>query len=91
MSDLVNQPRSGPPVSARPTGGDAGRGKKGARWNDASAIRDRGADTLELDVNLTEDGQLVVIHDDTVNRSAESAAKKKRHKCKKRHKKHKRR
>ena len=36
-----------------------------------SAIRDRGADTLELDVNLTEDGQLVVIHDDTVNRTTQ--------------------
>jgi glycerophosphoryl diester phosphodiesterase len=36
-----------------------------------SAIRDRGADTLELDVNLTEDGELVVIHNDTVNRTTE--------------------
>jgi glycerophosphoryl diester phosphodiesterase len=36
-----------------------------------SAIRERGADTLELDVNLTEDGELVVIHDDTVNRTTE--------------------
>ena len=30
-----------------------------------SAIRDRGADSLELDVNLSSDGQLMVIHDDT--------------------------
>jgi glycerophosphoryl diester phosphodiesterase len=36
-----------------------------------SAIADRGADMLELDVNLTEDGQLVVMHDDTVNRTTE--------------------
>jgi glycerophosphoryl diester phosphodiesterase len=30
-----------------------------------SAIQDRGADSLELDVNLSRDGQLMVIHDDT--------------------------
>src|SRR5262245_3599700 len=35
-----------------------------------SAIRDRGADTLELDVNLTSDGELVVIHDDTWTRTS---------------------
>ncbi len=36
-----------------------------------TAIKDRGADMLELDVNLTMDGHLVVIHDDTVNRTTE--------------------
>jgi glycerophosphoryl diester phosphodiesterase len=35
-----------------------------------SAIRDRGADSLELDVNLSSDGQLMVIHDDTWSRIA---------------------
>jgi glycerophosphoryl diester phosphodiesterase len=35
-----------------------------------SAIRDRGADSLELDVNLSKDGQLMVIHDDTWKRIA---------------------
>jgi glycerophosphoryl diester phosphodiesterase len=35
-----------------------------------SAIRDRGADTIELDVNLSQDGQLMVIHDDTWTRIA---------------------
>jgi glycerophosphoryl diester phosphodiesterase len=35
-----------------------------------SAIRDRGADTLELDVNLSKDGQLMVIHDDTWTRTS---------------------
>jgi glycerophosphoryl diester phosphodiesterase len=35
-----------------------------------SAIRDRGADSLELDVNLSSDGQLMVIHDDTWRRTA---------------------
>jgi glycerophosphoryl diester phosphodiesterase len=39
-----------------------------------SAIRDRGADTLELDVNLSSDGQLMVIHDDTWRRIACTAA-----------------
>jgi glycerophosphoryl diester phosphodiesterase len=34
-----------------------------------SAIAERGADTLELDVQLTSDGHLVVIHDDTVTRT----------------------
>ena len=34
-----------------------------------SAIEDRGADMLELDVQLTKAGQLVVIHDDTVTRT----------------------
>ena len=32
-----------------------------------SAVADRGADMLELDVNLTSDNRLVVIHNDTVN------------------------
>ena len=36
-----------------------------------SALATRGADMLELDVNLTEDGHLVVMHDDTVNRTTE--------------------
>src|SRR3954471_22270533 len=35
-----------------------------------SAIRDRGADSLEMDVNLSSDGQLMVIHDDTWARIA---------------------
>jgi glycerophosphoryl diester phosphodiesterase len=35
-----------------------------------SAIQDRGADSLELDVNLSKDGQLMVIHDDTWTRIA---------------------
>jgi glycerophosphoryl diester phosphodiesterase len=35
-----------------------------------SAIRDRGADSLELDVNLSKDGELMVIHDDTWSRIA---------------------
>jgi glycerophosphoryl diester phosphodiesterase len=35
-----------------------------------SAIQDRGADSLELDVNLSKDGQLMVIHDDTWKRIA---------------------
>jgi glycerophosphoryl diester phosphodiesterase len=39
-----------------------------------SAIRDRGADSLELDVNLSSDGQLMVIHDDTFTRIACTAA-----------------
>lgn len=34
-----------------------------------TAIVDRGADMLELDVQLTSDGHLVVIHDDTVSRT----------------------
>jgi glycerophosphoryl diester phosphodiesterase len=34
-----------------------------------SAMNERGADMLELDVNLTQDGQLVVMHDDTVSRT----------------------
>ncbi len=33
-----------------------------------SAIRDRGADMLELDTQLTQDGVVVVSHDDTVSR-----------------------
>ena len=37
-----------------------------------SAIDPRGADMLEIDVNLTSDGELVVIHNDTVNRTTES-------------------
>ncbi|MGZ5348437.1 MAG: glycerophosphodiester phosphodiesterase family protein [Solirubrobacterales bacterium] len=36
-----------------------------------SAVRERGADMLELDVNLTQDGRLVVIHDDTVSRTTD--------------------
>jgi glycerophosphoryl diester phosphodiesterase len=39
-----------------------------------SAIRERGADSLELDVNLSSDGQLMVIHDDTWTRTACTAA-----------------
>src|SRR4029077_10575179 len=35
-----------------------------------SAIQDRGADSLELDVNLSKDGQLMVIYDDTWTRIA---------------------
>jgi glycerophosphoryl diester phosphodiesterase len=36
-----------------------------------SAIATRGADMLELDVQLTSDGHLVVIHDDTVTRTTD--------------------
>jgi glycerophosphoryl diester phosphodiesterase len=36
-----------------------------------SAIASRGADMLELDVQLTSDGHLVVIHDDTVTRTTD--------------------
>jgi glycerophosphoryl diester phosphodiesterase len=36
-----------------------------------SAVATRGADMLELDVQLTSDGQLVVIHDDTVTRTTD--------------------
>ena len=39
-----------------------------------SALRDRGADTLELDVNLSKDGQLMVIHDNTWTQIACTAA-----------------
>jgi glycerophosphoryl diester phosphodiesterase len=39
-----------------------------------SAIRDRGADTIELDVNLSSDGELMVIHDDTWTRTSCTAA-----------------
>jgi glycerophosphoryl diester phosphodiesterase len=39
-----------------------------------SAIRDRGADSLELDVNLSSDGQLMVIHNDTYSSIACTAA-----------------
>jgi glycerophosphoryl diester phosphodiesterase len=35
-----------------------------------SAMQDRGADSLELDVNLSSDGTLMVIHDDTWTRIA---------------------
>jgi glycerophosphoryl diester phosphodiesterase len=35
-----------------------------------SALRDRGADSLELDINMSKDGQLMVIHDDTWSRIA---------------------
>ena len=34
-----------------------------------TAVADRGADMLELDVQLTKDNRLVVIHDDTVTRT----------------------
>ncbi len=34
-----------------------------------SAVADRGADMLELDVNLSQDGELMVIHDDSVDRT----------------------
>jgi glycerophosphoryl diester phosphodiesterase len=36
-----------------------------------SAVATRGADMLELDVQLTSDGHLVVIHDDTVTRTTD--------------------
>lgn len=36
-----------------------------------SAVASRGADMLELDVQLTSDGELVVIHDDTVTRTTD--------------------
>jgi glycerophosphoryl diester phosphodiesterase len=36
-----------------------------------SALATRGADMLELDVQLTSDGHLVVIHDDTVTRTTD--------------------
>ena len=36
-----------------------------------TAIADRGADMLEMDVNLSSDGELMVIHDDTVNRTTQ--------------------
>ena len=39
-----------------------------------SAINPRGADMLEIDVNLTMDGHLVVMHDDTVNRTTQVTA-----------------
>jgi glycerophosphoryl diester phosphodiesterase len=39
-----------------------------------SAINERGADTLELDVNLSSDGELMVIHDDTWTRTSCTAA-----------------
>ena len=39
-----------------------------------SAISQRGADSLELDVNLSSDGQLMVIHDDTWTRTSCTAA-----------------
>ena len=39
-----------------------------------SAIRDRGADSLEMDVNLSSDGQLMVIHNDTYSSIACTAA-----------------
>jgi glycerophosphoryl diester phosphodiesterase len=35
-----------------------------------SALRERGADSLELDVNLSSDGELMVIHDDTWTRTS---------------------
>ncbi len=38
-----------------------------------SAMQDRGADMLELDVNLTLDNELLVIHNDTVNSTTEEA------------------
>lgn len=36
---------------------------------------DLGADALELDIRLTADGELVVIHDDTVDRTTDGAGK----------------
>lgn len=36
-----------------------------------SAARDRGADGLELDVKLSADGQVVVMHDQTVGRTTD--------------------
>jgi glycerophosphoryl diester phosphodiesterase len=39
-----------------------------------SAAAERGADMLELDVQLTSDGHLVVIHDDTVTRTTNGPA-----------------
>jgi glycerophosphoryl diester phosphodiesterase len=39
-----------------------------------SAVAERGADMLELDVQLTSDGHLVVIHDDTVTRTTNGPA-----------------
>jgi glycerophosphoryl diester phosphodiesterase len=39
-----------------------------------SAVATRGADMLELDVQLTKDGELVVIHDDTVTRTTDGPA-----------------
>jgi glycerophosphoryl diester phosphodiesterase len=35
-----------------------------------SSVTARGADMIEIDVNRTEDGQLVVVHDDTYTRAA---------------------
>jgi glycerophosphoryl diester phosphodiesterase len=39
-----------------------------------SAVAARGADMIELDVQLTKDGHLVVIHDDTVTRTTDGPA-----------------
>jgi glycerophosphoryl diester phosphodiesterase len=39
-----------------------------------SAVASRGADMLELDVNLSSDGELMVIHDDTWTRTSCTAA-----------------
>lgn len=39
-----------------------------------SAVSEGGADMIEIDVHLTSDGQLVVLHDDTVNRTTEVTA-----------------
>jgi glycerophosphoryl diester phosphodiesterase len=39
-----------------------------------SAVREANADMLEIDVHLTQDGHLVVLHDDTVNRTTEVTA-----------------
>jgi glycerophosphoryl diester phosphodiesterase len=38
-----------------------------------SAVEDWGADMLELDVRLTRDGHVVVLHDDTVDRTTEGS------------------
>lgn len=55
----------------------AHRGGKGLRpENTLSAFalaQESGADLLELDVHLTADGQLVVIHDDTVDRTTDGS------------------
>ena len=38
-----------------------------------SAVRDWGADMLELDVRLSKDGVVMVIHDDSVDRTVQSS------------------
>jgi glycerophosphoryl diester phosphodiesterase len=41
----------------------------------AGAIRDWGADMLELDVHASADGEIVVIHDDTVDRTTDGSGR----------------